>query len=741
MRFWGMVLVVLAAGAAIMMWPARSEPAGAPPALLYDTDPHYHVLRAEALLRDGGGAAWRDPALDWPHGADVPWPPLFDVVLAGAGRFSGATSRDGLARAAAIVPPVLGVLSLLLVALLGRALGGEAAGVGAAVLVALHPAHAQLALVGRVDQHVAEVLLASAIALAFLRGARAPRVALIDALFLGGTVAASFWTWMGSTVALLAPASTMAIAYLVGARQLARRAATSLAAGCAAGACLLAGSIAAWGPPGGLARTAVVGVGGLHVAIVAGLATFAGIVAWRARSAAPAWVRAAELAGALGVPAVLLLGTWPGLRQGVAHGLTALAAANPWYAEIVEFRPLVGTGLRPLAVELRTAAAFVGVAPFMAVLAVPGLRSRWRDAPRDQITILHFAVWSCVAFVLAFARNRFVGYASVPVAVAAATGAVHAGRSVAARLGAPRAAAAVASVLLVVTAAPGLPALAAAATSAPRVRSGWIEATTALRALPPSDGDRAGVAGPWSLGHLVRYYADRPTFATPFGTEAGAEALPDWSRFLFATREQDAVEPLVARRVSHVLLANPSHELVGLRGFAPAGAPTPLLVERSVWRGETVTATGAFEGLVASRLYFADGSAGDWGVALERFRLVFEGESTRPAHPINEERIQIWELVPGATIAVRGAPPGTLAAASVDVVTAARRRFRWTSLRLVAADGRAVFRVPYATGPNGRSIASACEVRAGGLRAARTIGAADVLGGAELPLTLAARTR
>ena len=35
---------------------------------------------------------------------------------------------------------------------------------------------------------------------------------------------------------------------------------------------------------------------------------------------------------------------WPQVRRGIAGGLTALAASNPWYENIAEFRPLVDAG-------------------------------------------------------------------------------------------------------------------------------------------------------------------------------------------------------------------------------------------------------------------------------------------------------------------------------------------------------------------------------------------------------------
>src|SRR6266511_3170278 len=143
MTFWLGLVPVLAVAAALFLAPlgvVRTEGVR----LLADTDPHYHVLRAERMARNAVGAPWRDPALDWPNGA--------------------------------YVPVVLGLLSVLLIALAGRAIAGRVAGLTAAAVAVLIPALAQFAVAGRIDHHVAEILFATAIAAAFTVGLKMERV-------------------------------------------------------------------------------------------------------------------------------------------------------------------------------------------------------------------------------------------------------------------------------------------------------------------------------------------------------------------------------------------------------------------------------------------------------------------------------------------------------------------------------------------------------------------------------------
>ncbi|HEY6099719.1 MAG TPA: hypothetical protein VIW03_09835, partial [Anaeromyxobacter sp.] len=469
------------------------------------------------------------------------------------------------------------------------------------------------------------------------------------------------------------------------------------------------------------------------VAIVLGVAAFGAILSWRARRPARTPLRAAEPVAAAAVPAALLVLLWPGLAGGVARGLVPLAASNPWYADIREFGPALFAGLRPVTSEIALAGAALGLVPLAAALAVPASVRRRRADPRCRPPVLFLASWFAVTFALSLARIRFFPYFVAPCAIAAASGALWAGEALAARLGRPRISLPVTAVVVAASLAPAAAALPALAAGADGVPEPWIAATRWLReaGLPP-DARRA-VAAPWGLGHLVQYYGDRPVIASPFGTEAGPEALPDWTSFLFTGDPAAAEAVLLRRGVSHLVLQNPVHELVGLRGFAPPGA-RPLVATRSPWTGETVIPTPRLPQLVASRLYFGDGLGGDG--SLEAFRLVYEGASTRPPHPLHEERIAIFELVAGATLRVAAAPPGVLVSARVGVVTNAGRSFTWSAHRIAGPTGAASFRVPYATGANGAARASACEVLAGASRTAVSIADRAVEEGAEIAVAL-----
>ncbi|WP_242393106.1 STT3 domain-containing protein [Anaeromyxobacter oryzisoli] len=313
--------------------------------LVGDSDPHYHVLRAANWLTGAPGAPWRDPGLSWPDGADIPWPPLFDALVAGAARLvHGATpALDAIAAVAAPLPVLLSLALVLLVAALGRRLG--TIGWIAASLVAVLPAASEPGALGRADQHVLEVVLFTAALLLFVAGAAPRRRAPWPAAALALVLTLAFWSWMGSALHLV-PLIVAAAAWHLLDDDAAGPGLATLAGGALGAAALLAASVAWLGPPGALASGATTRVGGLHVALlVAAGAGAALVLALRRARRAPASIprRVAELAAATALPAAALL-LVPSLRSGIEGGLVALLAANPWYDRINEFRPILGSG-------------------------------------------------------------------------------------------------------------------------------------------------------------------------------------------------------------------------------------------------------------------------------------------------------------------------------------------------------------------------------------------------------------
>ena len=153
-------IVVLAFG--VRVYPAWATVFGGASVNFLETDAWYHVRLVENQVRNYPWRVTLDPYAA-AGGQFVAIAPLFDTVTSTAvvvlhGR--DAETAD-VERVAAFVPPVLGALTVLLMWALGRALFEWPAGVLAAALLATLPGHfMDRTMLGFVDHHALEALLA-----------------------------------------------------------------------------------------------------------------------------------------------------------------------------------------------------------------------------------------------------------------------------------------------------------------------------------------------------------------------------------------------------------------------------------------------------------------------------------------------------------------------------------------------------------------------------------------------------
>jgi asparagine N-glycosylation enzyme membrane subunit Stt3 len=721
-----------------------------------DGDALYHVLQAERLERDGLAAVWRDPYLGYPTGAEVPWPPLFDGLLWLAGRVAAgghAPDRATLAAAAMWVPPVAGLLTILLLAWLARALLGGRPWLDAALALALLPAHAVVTSLGRPDHHALEPLL---LGLLLLGGAlaAADRPGRAPEALLGGAAALAFWNWNGSALYLALLAGFAGIWHLLAPAGDGRpgRAAARLALGLGGGAALLAGSVALLAPPGALWRGTLSGLTGLQPALVAGAALGCALLALarRARPVDGPAARLATLAAALLVPPALLLLLPTG--DGMSHGLDMLSAAS-WYRTIAEFRPLLPSGFRTVAQDLDDLLAGHGLTILAVPCALPLLWRRFRAAaPAERGPLLLAGVTLAATLALGWARSRFACYLSLAEALAAALLAraalAWAGRRwpahrFAAPLGwlpAPLAGAAAFALLL----APALPGLPSASYAFPHlVRYTDLAPLGRLAGRIPRLDGREAILSAWSDGHDFRYWSGRPVVSSPFGVEGGPGALEADAAFHFAADQGEAEAILARRRVGLVALTRPIDEVISLLDLAPPGrAPVAALVSEGLGH-QRVIIDPTFNDLVAMRLWLWDGMSGgldgrlveDGRPALDAFRLV--GESSTPSlwQAVSTPLYKLFQPVAGLRLTVR-TTPGARVEARVALTTAGGRREGWRTSALAGADGRALLRLPYATGQNGEVQAGAWLLSDGQAEAELPVLERDVLGGATAALRL-----
>ena len=187
-------------------------------------DAFYHARRAFVSFEQFPRVLLFDPYLNFPQGAFVPWPPLYDLALGGMARLFGST-QSAFERVAAWAPVALGVLTLAPVYAAGRLVASRAAGVGAALLFAVLPATVLYSNVGNADHHAAQAFLgASVLALSLRAVSEEPRPrASVGWTFAVLAVfrAALLLTWPGSLVYLaLTEGCLVAAGVLAGRREI-----------------------------------------------------------------------------------------------------------------------------------------------------------------------------------------------------------------------------------------------------------------------------------------------------------------------------------------------------------------------------------------------------------------------------------------------------------------------------------------------------------------------------------------
>jgi len=683
-RPWILLVLVVAAAVRLATWREVFTPDGV--RFVGDSDTYYHVLRAHRIVEAFPHASRFDPGLDYPLGAKIPWPPLFDYLIATPALLLGG-SRAAVEHVAAILPLLLGVASVLQLVRIGSRLLGPRVALVAGLLMALSPAHAAYTSLGRPDQHPAEILLvlvAFGAFVAALRQDRSERTALAT---LGVALALSFWNWQGSGVYLVVLGVFTAAWHVVDVGSSGRAAARALAIGSGAAAALLAVSLGVT-EANALRDLDGKGVTAFHVVLASSTAAY-GALLWILGTRRPGrsrgW-RLLEATAAAALIAGLLLAI--GASAGIRTNLNAMLAGHRWYEAISEFQPL--TTARDLGGVLRDITATTGLMLLFVPLGLAGFRARWSSEERAGLAFL--VVWGMTFLGLTLARTRFALYLSAPLALWVAHGLDGAARGVRA----PRLRAAVPFVAALALCAPSYGFFAEA-----HPVKGVEETHPALAWLarsPPVPG-REAVLADWDLGHIVQYFARRPVLTSPFGVDGGEGAMEDAARFYLSLDDESAEALLRERRVGYVLVENPPNVVWVSQEFAPERSPEFVRVRSHSGNLFAFEGTSAFWSLPLARLYFRDGSATSRMSALGGFRLVYETPPTDPGPPAIG-MYKLFAVVPGASLRVPAAP-GTAVTASVPVTTNTGRRFTWSARGVADAAGWAILRVPFATALNG----------------------------------------
>ena len=164
------VVLIAAAALAIRLYPAWNGVFGGPTTNFLETDAWYHLRLIENQVRNFPWRVSIDPYAA-PDGQFVPIAPLYDTLTSSAivlvhGRDADARA---IARMAAFVPPILGTIAVVAVWAVARRVFGVRAALLSAVMLTVFPGHfMDRTMLGFVDHHALEALLAMATILAIV---------------------------------------------------------------------------------------------------------------------------------------------------------------------------------------------------------------------------------------------------------------------------------------------------------------------------------------------------------------------------------------------------------------------------------------------------------------------------------------------------------------------------------------------------------------------------------------------
>ncbi len=166
--------------------------------LFYGYDSFYHMRRVFYTQAHFPHTLWFDFYLDHPYGLELMWPPLFDQIIAGLAIVLGAETTRSVEVIGAIVPPIIGLMTILALYYLARDLFGTKVALISGFVMAISPLHIDATCFGHTDHHVLEIFLLVSIILFLVLAYSRKNYKIPFAVSAGVMMAAMAYTWLGT---------------------------------------------------------------------------------------------------------------------------------------------------------------------------------------------------------------------------------------------------------------------------------------------------------------------------------------------------------------------------------------------------------------------------------------------------------------------------------------------------------------------------------------------------------------
>ncbi|MGC9514502.1 STT3 domain-containing protein [Methanocrinis sp.] len=683
--------------------------------LFYGYDSFYHMRRIFVTAESFPHVLWFDSYLNHPWGFELLWPPLFDQVVAGASLLLGGGPR-AVEMAGAIMPAVLGAVSIPVLYLLAKKLFGGRVALLSVLLLAFDPKHISRTHFGCPDHDVLESLLILG-ALLFLAYALTDRDRwLWFGAAAGALIAATSYTWLGAPIYMGAILIYAAFQVAIDLREGAPAEETIVPLTAAFGVAIimfLPFRDEIWLSPsffGALAALAA-----LSFLYLLSRLFVAKNAPWIA------FVPAVALLGYLAVILSYAVEMAREIRSLLWEGLSYFFLGSPAGQGIAEAAPIY---------QVFDLVSLSGLGLLFSLLGL-GLAawSTWQSRlPRDRVL---FLVWAAFTLLLTVFQARFFYLFSVAGSILVALLFFWAAdRLKASKRVEPLAAKLLTIALLVVLILPSVLGVVEIAEDRPEIAGDWLEALDWLEEnTPPTEGfdqpvraGEYGVLSWWDYGNWILYMSRRPVVANNF--QAGAK---DAATFFLSEDEEEAVAIAKARDARYVITDQKIvyRKLPAVVRWIDEDPGSYIAISDD---SDLITFEHSkrFLGTVLARLHLLDCTN------LGHFRLIYESESFAGLKCPTSE-VKVFERVEGAKIA-GDAPSEKPMGVVLEMVSNQGRRFQYYNSAM-PEDGRYEITVPYPTDGRGEThsvgpyLVGPVEDFAGGVFMNVEVGEEDVLSG------------
>jgi oligosaccharyl transferase (archaeosortase A-associated) len=659
--------------------------------LLPGYDEYYHMRRILYTVNHFPNTLWFDSYLNYPHGLNITWPPLFDQISAAFCVVLGQHTNEGVVMVSSFVPMLTGILAIVVIYYLVRELFDHRVALMASFLTALAPNYIVNTMFAATDHHCLEVLLQLTTLLFIIMAICRSEKRYLFACAAGVAMAALAYTWEGADLYIgifLIYAFIRMTLDLKEGRPSTDTATTLLTSVGLALVLVLPFWNTPWLSPSFLGMAAII----IALCVMYILLRF---------------MQERNISWVAFPVSILVLAVVFALSTRVFGGLFGLGALIQYGIDYIWGGGMIGKigEAEPLVYDAETLSQVVfswlglNLLLSLAGIAATIIYIQRNDSGKRQGQLL-LLVWGIYTLLLTFGQSRFLYLSMIAMGVLISIFFFLAmdliDKKVAARNQKTPKGWAVILLLLVISPmlAESMNIVYFAGGTPPAVAGDWQQSliwlkdnsnTTSYYELPEKVPEYS-VMSWWDYGNWIVYLAERPVVANNF--QAGVE---DAAKFYLSESEENATAVLDARGAKYIIadfdLAY--GKLPALTSWANADINSYMRMEDEGSQIAAIPQQRLFN-TTLGRLYFFDG-AGTGHFRLIHESSTFLGSGDNPS----KSKVKIFEYVPGAIIRVQAGPDQKVGAL-LNMTSNQGRPFNYVN-EATPNEGVFEIRVPYST--------------------------------------------